>query len=128
MILDSSALVAVFLGEPGAEELLAKMTASPSLGIGAPTLAETLLVLTRRLGGDPTPLLSDLLRDLDATVISFSEEHSRLALQAFLRFGKGRHPAALNFGDCLAYAVAAIADQPLLFVGEDFSQTDLTAA
>jgi ribonuclease VapC len=69
-----------------------------------------------------------LLRDLDATVIPFSEEDSRLALQAFLRFGKGRHPAALNFGDCLAYATALIANQPLLFVGDDFSQTDLTAA
>ena len=128
MVLDSSALIAVVMAEPGGHELLAKIKAAPVAGVGAPTFVETVMVLTRRLGGDPIPLFSDLLRELNIEVIPFTEEHSRVALGAFLKFGKGRHPAALNFGDCLAYATAVIANQPLLFVGNDFSKTDLASA
>jgi uncharacterized protein with PIN domain len=79
MILDSSALVSVFLGEPAAEELSAKMKASPVLGIGTPTLAETLLILARRPSGDPTRLLFDLLRDPDATMRNTVVWRSRLS-------------------------------------------------
>ena len=125
MILDSSAVVAVVLSEPGSGELLARMKAADTLGIGAPTLAETLVVLARRLDGDPTRRLRELLLELDVEVIPFGEEHSRAALRAYLRFGKGRHPAALNFGDCLTYAAASIANKRLLFAGNDFSKTDL---
>jgi ribonuclease VapC len=125
MILDSSAVVAVVLSEPGSGELLACMKAADTLGIGAPTLAETLVVLARRLDGDPTRRLRELLLELDVEVIPFGEEHSRAALRAYLRFGKGRHPAALNFGDCLTYSAAYVAKEPLLFVGNDFSKTDL---
>lgn len=128
MILDSSALVAVVLGEPGSEAMLRKIKSAPAVGLGAPALAETLVVLARRLDGDPAPQLFELLRELDVQVISFTEEHSRVALEAYLRYGKGRHPAALNFGDCLSYATAAIAGQPLVYVGNDFAQTDLASA
>lgn len=128
MILDSSALVAVLMAEHGAEELLAKIRTGGPAGIGAPTLVETAMVLTRRLNGHPMPLLAELLEVLDVEVIPFTPAHSRVALDAFLRFGKGRHPAALNFGDCLCYAVAKLADQPLLFVGDDFRRTDVVAA
>jgi ribonuclease VapC len=62
------------------------------------------------------------------TVIPFTEDHWRLAVEAYVRFGKGRHAAALNFGDCLTYAIARLAEQPLLFVGGDFAKTDLTPA
>jgi ribonuclease VapC len=128
MILDSSALVAVVLAEPGHESLLAKIKTSRNVGIGAPTLVESLIVLLRRLGGDPTPVLSDLLRAFEAEVIPFAEGHCREALRAYTRFGKGRHPAALNFGDCLSYAMASAADEPLLYVGGDFAQTDIQPA
>lgn len=128
MIMDTSALVAVILGEPGAAGILDKIKAARVIGMGAPALAEVLLVLTRRLGGDPEPLVRALLAELGVELIPFTDEHCRLALQAFRLYGKGVHPAALNFGDCLTYAVAAVAGEPLLFVGDDFSQTDLTPA
>jgi ribonuclease VapC len=128
VVLDSSALVAVILLEPNHAELLAKIETAPGVAIGAPTLVETLIVLTARLRGEPTLALKELLRAAEAEVIPFSEDHSRVALQAYLRFGKGRHPAALNFGDCLSYATASVARQPLLFVGGDFSRTDIRIA
>jgi ribonuclease VapC len=128
MILDSSVLVAILLLEPGYQELLARIIASPGVGIGAPTLVETVIVLAARLRGDPTAVLKELLGAIGAEVIPFTEDHFRAALRAYLKFGKGRHPAALNFGDCLCYAVASIAREPLLYVGDDFSRTDLRKA
>jgi ribonuclease VapC len=86
------------------------------------------MVLTGRVRGKPILAPRELLRAAEAEVIPFSEDHSRVALQAYLRFGKGRHPAALNFGDCLSYATAFVARQPLLFVAGDFSQTDIEPA
>ncbi|MGA2739136.1 MAG: type II toxin-antitoxin system VapC family toxin [Bryobacteraceae bacterium] len=68
------------------------------------------------------------LRRLEAEVISFNEEHLDSAVTAFIRFGCGRHPAALNFGDCMSYAVASVAGMPLLFTGEDFRRTDIRQA
>ncbi len=128
MILDSSALVAVVLREPGFERLLAAMKTSAPLGIGAPTLVEVLLVLTRKFHGDPKAEVFRLLRALEVEVIPFAEEHCLVAQRAYTRYGKGRHPAALNFGDCMAYATAKVADIPLLFVGADFGKTDVAAA
>lgn len=128
MVLDSSALIAVVMAEPGSEDLLAKIRAAAPVGIGAPTLVEAAMVLSRRLKGDPMPLLVELLREMGVEVIPFTDTHSRVAADAFMRFGKGRHPAALNFGDCLSYAVASIAEQPLLYVGSDYAQTDLPSA
>jgi len=128
MIIDSSALVAVVMAEPGFETLLTKITAASMRGIGTPTLLETLIVLTRRLHADPSPMLRALLREMQVEVIPFTEEHSLAALSAFLRFGKSRHPAALNFGDCIAYAMASVAEEPLLYVGEDFARTGIRTA
>lgn len=128
MIVDSSVLVAILLFEPGYKDLLARMEASNGVGVGAPTVVETLIVLARRLRGDPSALLTDLLGAIEAEVIPFTEDHSRAALKACLLFGKGRHPAALNFGDCLSYAVASVAGQPLLYTGDDFSRTDIRKA
>jgi ribonuclease VapC len=128
VILDSSAVVAILLEEAGHQDLLAKMKTAPGVAIGAPTLVETLMVLTARVRGEPILALRELLHAVEAEVIPFSDDHSWVALRAYLRFGKGRHPAALNFGDCLSYAAASIARQPLLFVGGDFSRTDIQAA
>lgn len=125
MIVDTSAVVALFLKEPGYEELFQALAQAERAGIGAPTLAETGLVLANRLGRDPGPLLDRFLQQFGLVVVPFGEEHWREAARAYLRFGKGRHPAALNFGDCLTYATAKLAEQPLLYTGEDFSRTDL---
>ena len=85
------------------------------------------MVLTARVRGKPSRA-KRVLRAAEAEVIPFSEDHSRVALQAYLRFGKGRHRAALNFGDCLCYATASLASLPLLYVGNDFSETDIQKA
>jgi ribonuclease VapC len=128
MIVDSSALVAVTFREPGHEELIAKMTDAPSAGIGTPTLAETGLVLSWRLQQDPRDLLIRMLYEFGIEEVPFGEAHWREAIAAYQRFGKGRHKAQLNFGDCLTYAVARLADEPLLFTGTDFAETDLKLA
>ena len=128
MIVDSSAVIAMVLAEPGCETLIAKLGATPSAGIGAPTLAETGLVLTARLGKDARPVVARLLQEANLVVIPFGEDHWRAAVEAYVRFGKGRHEAGLSFGDCLTYAVAKLARQPLLCTGRDFAKTDLTLA
>ena len=128
MVLDSSAVVAILLEEVDYQDLLAKIKTAPGVAIGAPTLVETLMVLTGRVRGEPILVLRELLHAVEAEVIPFSDDHSQVALRAYLRFGKGRHRAALNFGDCLSYATASVARQPLLFVGNDFSRTDIQAA
>ena len=128
MILDSSAVVAIVLREPGYEALVAKLAAARAAGIGAPTLAETGLVLTAKLGGNPRCVLSRFLQEAGLTIIPFGEQHWRAAVEAYTRFGKGRHVAGLNFGGCLAYATARMAGRPLLCLGDDFARTDLELA
>lgn len=125
MVLDSSVLIAIIMAEPGSEDLLSQVRNTTPVCIGAPTLVETALVLSRRLAGDPLPLLTELIRELEVDVVPFTAEHSRAAVRAFWNFGKGRHQAALNFGDCLTYAVASVANQTLLCVGNDYARTDL---
>ena len=127
MIVDSSAVVAIVLREPGHEMLLDKLAGSGA-GIGTPTLAELGLVLSARLGRDSRPVIDGLLDRLGLDVVPFGDAHWRVAVGAFVRYGRGRHRAGLNFGDCLTYAVASLADEPLLFVGDEFAHTDLTAA
>jgi ribonuclease VapC len=128
VILDGSAILAVLLQEPGHEELTAKLAAAQMIAVGAPTLAETGIVLSSRLGGEASVLLARFLDELRVTTVPFTEPHWREALDAFLRFGKGRHQAALNLGDCLTYATAKVAGLPLLFVGDDFDRTDIERA
>jgi ribonuclease VapC len=128
VILDSSAIVGIVLREPGFETLVRKLTQAEALAVGAPTLAETGIVLTARLDRDARGLLQGLLREWDAATVAFGEEHWREAVTAYERFGRGRHPAQLNFGDCMAYAVAKLAGEPLLCTGGDFPKTDLTLA
>ena len=128
MIVDTSALLAIVFKEPGYESLIDKLLAPGRKGVGTPTLAEAGLVLTGRLEGDADAQVSGILQQFEIVPVPFGERHWRTAVEAFHRFGKGRHPAALNFGDCLSFATAKLADRPLLFVGEDFSKTDLRAA
>lgn len=127
MIVDSSALVAIVRREPKYDRLLEAL-AREAAGIGAPTLVECGIVLTARLGTLGRTLLARLVREAGLDIVPFDEEHLPVALEAFDRYGKGRHPAALDFGDCLTYAIAKLADEPLLTTGADFSRTDLAIA
>jgi ribonuclease VapC len=127
LILDSSALVAILCREPGYEELLRRIATARTLAVGAPTVAETQMVLTIKLGLDVAGLVDQFLAEIQATVVPFGREHVSIFFDAFLRYGKGRHPARLNMGDCISYAIAMAAGQPLLFVSGDFTQTDLPA-
>lgn len=128
MILDSSSVVAILLREPGHETLLEALSDAPEAGIGAPTLVEAGIVLSARTGRDARGLLSRFLAEAGVATVAVSEAHWAAAIEAWLRFGKGRHPAALNFGDCLAFATARVAGRPLLCVGDDFARTDLETA
>lgn len=129
MIVDSSALVAVLLREPGYEAVLDRLEDEPAAGVGAATLAETGIVLAARMGVRGRTLLARFVEESDLVVIPLSAEHWGVAVDAYLRYGKGqRHPARLNYGDCLTYAVARLAGEPLLCVGNDFPHTDLELA
>ncbi|HEX2253962.1 MAG TPA: type II toxin-antitoxin system VapC family toxin [Thermoanaerobaculia bacterium] len=125
MILDTSAIVAIVLNEPGAEDLIEAARATPVLAVAAPSLAEAGIVLQSRLQVEGQGLLDRFLRDFEVIVLSFSDRHWREAVDAYRRYGKGFHPAALNFGDCMSYAAAKVTGQPLLYVGNDFARTDL---
>ena len=128
MILDTSAIVAIATKEPGCLELVDKLNDAPTLAIGAPTLVETALVLRSRLAREPRAFVERFLSDWRVTVIPFGEDHWKAAADAHTRYGRGRHKAALNFGDCLSYATAKLADMPLLCTSADFAKTDLTIA
>lgn len=125
MILDTSAILAVVFREPGWEDVLERITAAPVAAAGAPTLAETGIVLSARLGDAAEGLLERLLDELGVQEVSFGSVHWREAVDAYRRFGKGRHEAALNFGDCMSYAVASLSGEALLYLGADFGRTDL---
>jgi ribonuclease VapC len=125
VILDSSAIVAVILDEPGRERIEEALGAAPSPGVGGPTLAEAGILLVARLGLRGRTLLDAFLVETGSVTIPFGDAHWIVALDAFDRFGKGRHPASLNLGDCMTYAVARLAGEPLLCTGGDFARTDL---
>jgi len=129
MLLDSSALVAFIMAERTAGAIFDVLATAPVRAIGAPTLVETCMVLAGRHEAASAAAASDLalvMAHFEIAVVPFGAEHWPVAWAAFLRYGKGRHPAGLNFGDCLTYAVAKLSGQALLCVGGDFSQTDLS--
>jgi ribonuclease VapC len=128
VIVDSSVLVAIVLREPGFESLLERVLSASHAGIGAPTLAETGLVLSAKIGKNASRIVAALVREIGLATVPFGDEHWKAAVDAYSRYGKGRHAAALNFGDCLTYAVARLAQEPLLCVGNDFPRTDLQMA
>ena len=128
MILDSSSVLAVLFEEEGHEPVVGALEAAEIIGIGAPTLFETGMVSTRVFDLHGGSLVSQFLERWNVVVVPFGDRHARAALDAFIRYGKGRHSARLNYGDCMTYATARIADEPLLFTGDDFAQTDLTPA
>ena len=128
MILDSSAVVAIMLREPECGSLLTRISSAPRVSIGAATLLEAGIVLSARLREDARGRLARLIQESGISVVPVTDAHFGVAMDAWLRFGKGRHPASLTFGDCLAYATAVVAGEPLLCVGDDFPQTDCLLA
>jgi len=128
MVLDTSALVSIHIEEPGFQTLFRKIEEAPHVMIGAPVLFKAAMVLSGRTGTDARFSLSRGLRRLGVEIVPFTEEHYEAAVSAFLRYGKGRHPAGLNFGDCMSYAVARVSGLPLLYTGTDFSKTDIQSA
>jgi ribonuclease VapC len=127
LILDTSATVAVIREEEGSVALAEALQAAPSIAIGTPTLFETAMVLIAKEGEAGRLALSLFLEENGIVSIPFDDRHLNLSLEAFVRYGKGRHPAKLNYGDCMTYAIAQLAGEPLLFVGEDFAKTDIAA-
>ena len=128
MIVDTSVLLAIVFREPGHEDLITTLTSGEAVAAGAPTLAETGIVLQARLGAAAHGMLERLLDEFGIEEIPFGEVHWRETVEAYRRYGKGRHAAALNFGDCMTYAVAKLAGEPLLFTGRDFALTDVYRA
>jgi ribonuclease VapC len=129
LVVDTSAVVALLKSEPGWEALASRLHAASSRVLSVAGWVELSLVVAGRHGDETT--LAFLDRFLQAAAIELhpvDEPQARLAREAFLRFGKGRHPAGLNFGDCFSYALARTLDAPLLFVGDDFGRTDVRAA
>lgn len=123
---DTSSLVAVVLGEQDAERHLERLRRGPAR-LSSVSLVEATIVVDARQGPDAVRDL-ELLVEATVEVVAVDVEHARSAVATWRRFGRGRHPAALNFGDCFSYALAHLAGIPLLYKGDDFAQTDVAAA
>ena len=117
----------MLLGEPEADEFRGMLLSNEPYVIG-PILLETIMVLSRRISTKSDEWLLAFLFSIGAETIPFDQQMTVLAQEAFLTFGKGRHPAKLNFGDCMAYALAKSQRMPLLFKGDDFALTDIERA
>ncbi len=126
IVVDTSALIAILKSEPESTAFSRAMNAADRLLIGAPTKFEFLMVATGAIA-DPggSDDAREILSRLQVEVVSWTDHLADIATAAFVRFGKGRHPARLNFGDCMAYAVAKALHAPLLFKGDDFALTDV---
>jgi len=125
MVIDSSALIAVLLMEPDAEQFVNQLVNADELNLSAVSLVETAMVIEYKKGQSGSDWLDELLAELKPTIVEFNREQALLARNAWRKYGKGRHPAKLNFGDCCSYALAIHLQQPLLFKGNDFSRTDV---
>jgi ribonuclease VapC len=128
MVVDTSAIVAILFSEADADIYAQAIAESSEPCIGAPTAVECGLVIQKRYGIAATTQLSSFLTASQIEVVPFEREHFEAAITALRRFGRGRHAAQLNLGDAFAYAVAKCRNQPLLFKGNDFLQTDIVSA
>ena len=128
MIVDSSALVAILGSEPEAEDLENSLLDAPLRCISAVTYVETAIVVDSRRDAVLSRRLDEFLRETEIDIEPVTSEQARLAREAYRDFGKGRHRAGLNFGDCFTYALAKLTGEPVLFKGNDFSRTDIGIA
>lgn len=128
MVLDTSALIAILLGEPEQDEFVTLVAAADDPLISAATLVEASIVMQAKTGHEGMRDLDALLSAAAVRCIAVDLAQARSARDAFSRYGKGRAPAGLNFGDCFSYALAKATERPLLFKGSDFSLTDIAPA
>ena len=128
MVIDSSVLIAILLNEPKAEHFTKLLIDADSLYISAVSIVESSMVIEYKKGEQGAIQYDELLKTSAPAVVAFDVQQATLARTAWRIYGKGRHPAKLNFGDCCSYATAKHLNQPLLFKGNDFSQTDIEKA
>jgi ribonuclease VapC len=129
IVVDSSALIALLLREPEQEGIAKVLTSSDATYISATNVLESVQVAVGKMGEIGREKTEILITETLMKVVEFDEPQLALAINAFMRFGRGRnHPAKLNFGDCMAYALAKSLDAPLLYKGDDFSKTDIKSA
>jgi ribonuclease VapC len=128
MVIDTSAIVAILRNESEAMRLERALVADRVRLVPATCLLEARMVLISRYGEHVLAEIDLWLQKIEASIIAVDADLVDMATQAWLAYGKGRHPAALNFADCLSYALSKRADEPLLFIGNDFSKTDIEAA
>jgi ribonuclease VapC len=128
MILDSSPLVAILTEEPDADLYIQAISRAPRCRMSAGNFIELSIVIEGQHGHEVSRQCDALFRRIGIVIEPVTVEQAHLARQAFLDFGKGRHPAGLNFGDCFAYALAKNTGEPLLFKGKDFKKTDVVSA
>jgi ribonuclease VapC len=127
MVIDSSALVAILLGESEADRLVDAIAGAEPRLMSAANLLEAAIVVDHQMGPVAGRQLDRFVEQAQLEIEPVTEAQVRIARQAYLDFGRGNHPAKLNFGDCFAYALAKTTGEPLLFKGADFEQTDVTA-
>lgn len=128
MVIDSSALIAILLREPERDAFAAAIAGAGIRFVSSVNALEAAIVILARKGDVGVRELDLLTHAAGLDIVAFSGEHLMLAREGYQRFGKGRHPAKLNFGDCCAYALSRHSGEPLLFKGDDFSQTDVRSA
>ena len=128
MIVDSSALIAFSSREPGWESISKALLTGEAASISSVTWLETSIVLSGDRYRFTPEQLGTLFRLTRMAMIDFTSQHTYAAIDAYRRYGRGNHPARLNFGDCSSYATAVLAGEPLLYVGDDFAQTDIESA
>jgi len=128
MVLDTSAVIAILMDEPEADRMVKAVDAARLRRLSAASLLEAGIVIQSRLGTAGEEELDLLLNRMQVETMAVTAEHANLARSAYRRFGKGRHPAALNYGDCFSYALAAALQEPLMFKGNDFGHTDIIVA
>ncbi len=128
MVIDTSALIVILSDEPERRAFNEAIEAAGSRAMSVATLVEVSIVIESRYGAEGLRDLDLFVEQAGIELAPVDIEQSGVARRAFSRFGKGRHPAGLNYGDCFAYALATVLGQPLLYKGDDFTQTDVAAA
>ena len=128
MVVDTSAVIAILTGEAGSDRYVRALDDAESLQISAASVLEVGIVVESRYGETARRIFDQWMETADIEVVVVTREQVQAARDGFRRFGKGRHPASLNFGDCFSYGLAKLLGETLLFRGRDFSRTDLRAA
>jgi ribonuclease VapC len=128
MVVDTSALMAILFQESDAPRYTEALAVAAPCRIASPTWVEAGIVIEVRYGAAGLLELDELAIESDLAIVPFTSDHARVAMAAFRHYGKGRHRASLNYGDCFSYALAKASGEPLLFKGNDFIHTDVTAA